>query len=112
MHGSLRTLSDRVPAWGSVKMMVRYIELDRSCADICSFALREMARSSQFAERVRRLCAEVCDACGEECAKHKMDHCQKCAEACRTCAEACRETAGAGSSRTAATDRPVRPSRG
>jgi len=97
MHGSLRTLSDRVPARGSVKMMVRCIELDRSWADLCSFAMREMARSSQFAERVCRLCAEVCDACGEECAKHEMDHRQKCAEACRTCAEACRKMAGAGS---------------
>ncbi len=99
-------------------MMVRCIELDRSCADLFSFALSEMARSSQFAERVRRLCAEVCDACGEECAKHKMDHCQECAEACRTCAEACRtcaeacrEMAGAGSSPSAATDLPLHPSR-
>ena len=75
----------------NIKMMARCIELDRSCADACSFASREMARDSEFAERVCQLCAEFCDACGEECAKHKMDHCQMCAEACRRCAEACRE---------------------
>lgn len=80
-----------------VKMMARCIELDRSCADACSWAMREMSRDSQFAERVCQLCAEICDACGEECAKHKMDHCQECAEACRSCAEACREMAGAKS---------------
>src|SRR5688572_4219658 len=46
-----------------VKMMTRCIELDRSCADICSFAMREMARGSRFAEKVCALCAEVCEAC-------------------------------------------------
>jgi hypothetical protein len=76
-----------------IKMMARCIELDRSCADLCALAEREMARGSQFAERVCQLCAEVCDACGEECGKHDADHCQKCAEACRRCAEACRHMA-------------------
>ena len=80
-----------------VKMMARCIELDRSCADACSWAMREMSRDSQFAERVCAVCADICDACGEECAKHKMGHCRECAEACRACAEACREMAGAKS---------------
>ena len=35
-----------------VKMMVRCIELDRSCADICGLAVREMSRDSDFAEQV------------------------------------------------------------
>lgn len=82
-----------------VKMMARCIELDRSCADICSLAVREMARDSRLAERVCQLCAEICEECGDECAKHKKDHCQECAEVCHRCAEACREMAGAGSSR-------------
>jgi hypothetical protein len=81
-----------------VKMMARCIELDRSCADICSFASREMARDSAFAPAVCQLCAEVCDACGDECAKHAMAHCQQCAEACRKCAELCRAMVAAGSS--------------
>jgi hypothetical protein len=84
-----------------IKMMARCIALDRSCADICSLAVREMSRDSEFAEHVCRLCAEVCEACAEECAKHKMAHCQECAKACRKCAKACREMAGmsAGSRR-------------
>lgn len=77
-----------------VAMMTRCIELDRSCADMCSFAAREMARGSEFAEQVCQLCAEICAACGEECGKHRMDHCQECAEACQACAEACRHMAG------------------
>lgn len=76
-----------------VKMMVRCITLDRSCADICAFAAREMSRGSEFAARVCALCAEVCRACGDECAKHDMDHCQQCAEACRKCADACERMA-------------------
>lgn len=82
----------------NIKPMVRCITLDRSCADICSLAEREMARGSEFAERICQLCAEVCEACASECGRHKMDHCQECAEACRRCAEACRAMAGAGAS--------------
>lgn len=81
----------------NVKMMALCIQLDRSCASICSLAEREMASGSPFAERVCQLCAEICEACGEECAKHQVDHCQSCAQACRRCAEACREMAMAGS---------------
>jgi hypothetical protein len=92
----------------NVKMMVRCIELDRSCADICSFAMREMSRGSQFAGQVGALCAVVCDACGKECGRHDMDHCQACAEACRKCAEACREMAGGVPAGEDATDRPLK----
>ena len=93
-----------------IKMLVRCIELDRTCAYACAFAVNEMSRGGEFADRVCQLCAEVCDACGEECGKHKMDHCQKCAEACRECAEACREMAGIGAAagQMGATDRPIR----
>jgi hypothetical protein len=78
-----------------IKPMVRCIELNRSCSDICSLAMREMSRSSFFAERVCQLCAEACEACAEECSRHSMEHCQACAEACRRCAEACLEMSGA-----------------
>ncbi|MBY0228348.1 MAG: four-helix bundle copper-binding protein [Gemmataceae bacterium] len=54
-----------------------------------------MSRGSGFAAAPDRLCAEACDACGAECAKHRQDHCQRCAEACRRCAEAWRKMAGA-----------------
>ena len=73
-----------------VKKMARCIMLDRSCADTCLFAAREMARDSEFAKEVCALCARVCQACGEECDKHDVDHCKRCAKACLDCAEACR----------------------
>ncbi len=76
-----------------VKAMARCIALDRSCADICSFAVREMARGSDFAAKVCAVCAEVCQACGDECGNHQHQHCQDCAKACHSCAEECRRMA-------------------
>lgn len=77
-----------------IKMMVRCIRLNRSCADMCKLAGQEMSRSSVFAEKICQLCAEICDACADECARHEVEHCQRCAQACRDCAEECRVTAG------------------
>ena len=76
-----------------VAMMAECIRLDRDCADICWTSAAWMSRDSQFAGQLCRVCADVCQACGAECGKHKHDHCQKCAAACRDCAEACRKMA-------------------
>ena len=84
------------------KPMARCIALDMDCAEICRMAASYMSRDSEFAMALCGDCAEVCEACGTECEKHKMDHCQECAEACRRCAEECRRMAGAMTSRTAA----------
>jgi hypothetical protein len=74
-----------------VKMMARCIALDLDCAAICELAAAAMARGSENAQSICALCADICEACGEECAKHSaMEHCQRCAEACRRCADECR----------------------
>jgi hypothetical protein len=74
-----------------VKMMVRCIQLDRDCAEICKLTASTLARGSEVASILLQACADICRACGDECAQHThMDHCQKCAEACRRCEEACR----------------------
>ena len=77
-----------------VKSMVRCIALDLECADICRLAVASMARGGEFAAAFCAVCADVCDACGEECAKHPMDHCHECAKLCRRCADACRQMTG------------------
>lgn len=74
-----------------VKMMVKCIQLDRDCADICALTARFVARNSNHAPHVMRECIEICQACYEECSQHDHEHCQKCAEACKECAEACQE---------------------
>ncbi len=78
-----------------VKHMVRCIGLDMDCAQACQLAVALMSGGSDFAPRACELCADVCAACAEECARHDMDHCQQCAEACRICAEQCRRMAQA-----------------
>lgn len=74
-----------------VQKMARCIQLDRDCADICALVARFVARNSEHAQHLLQECADICRACGEECAKHPMDHCQECADACRRCEEACRQ---------------------
>jgi len=77
----------------NVQMMVRCIQTDRDCADICKLTATLLARGSEHGKHLLRECIEVCEACAAECAKHDHDHCQRCAEACRRCAEACRSIA-------------------
>lgn len=76
-----------------VKMMARCVALDMDCADICALAAAMMARGSEHAQAICSLCADICQACGDECAKHDMAHCQDRAKACHQCAEACRTMA-------------------
>jgi hypothetical protein len=80
----------------NMNAMARCIELDRACSEACRSAVAIMSQGSEFSNRFCALCAEVCQACGDECSKHKnMEHCQACAETCYECAESCREMAGA-----------------
>ena len=72
-----------------VAAMVRCIALDIDCAQICRTGAGFMARGSDRATAICKVCAAACRACAEECAKHQMDHCQKCAAACRKCADEC-----------------------
>lgn len=74
----------------NVAKMARCIRLDMDCAEVCWSASAFMSRGSKFAHDYCRLCAEICEACGEECRKHEHDHCQSCADACEHCAEECR----------------------
>ena len=73
-----------------VKMLERCIRLDLDCAEICQVAAGYVARGSELANRLLELCAEVCNACADECEKHEhMEHCKRCADICRKCADAC-----------------------
>ena len=85
------------------KHMARCIALDMDCAAACRAAAGFMARGSELAGEMCAFCADVCEACGEECGRHeKMEHCRACAEACRRCAEECLRMASSGSPRRTA----------
>lgn len=73
-----------------IKMMARCIALDIDCAECCRLASAAMARGSEQAQVICALCADICEACGDECGKHQLDHCQDCAAACHHCAQVCR----------------------
>ena len=73
-----------------VRMLSRCIKLNIDCADICQLASSLIARGSEHANHLLKECADICEACAEECEKHShLEHCKKCAEACRKCGEAC-----------------------
>ncbi|MBS8241530.1 four-helix bundle copper-binding protein [Marinobacter lipolyticus] len=77
----------------NVKEMVRCIRLDVDCANVCRLTAGALARESECLSTMARACAEVCQACGDECGKHDHTHCQDCARACKECAELCRDIA-------------------
>ena len=75
-----------------VEMLAKCIKLDIDCAAICTLTASLIARGSEHGSHLLKECAEVCNACAEECEKHAhMEHCKQCAEVCRKCAAACKE---------------------
>jgi hypothetical protein len=75
-------------------MMARCIQLDMECAAACYAAAQFMSLGSERAMEFCRICAEICEACGNECERHQNEHCQECARICHQCAEECRQMAG------------------
>ena len=76
-----------------VKMMARCIQLDMECAVNCYAAAQLMSLGSEKAKDICRMCADICEKCGNECARHKTGHCQECAQACKQCLNECRRMA-------------------
>lgn len=76
-----------------IHMMAACIRLDMECAAICYAAAELMSLGSERSKEICRMCAEMCEACGNECGKHQEEHCKACAEACKKCADECRRMA-------------------
>ena len=77
-------------------MRIRQAVLLRECADICGITAKFIARNAIFSKHVAALCANICDACGTECARFPDEMSQHCAEMCFHCAKECRVFAGIG----------------
>jgi len=69
--------------------------LCRDVADIASLHARLVARNSPYSGQLAGICADLCEACAEECGRHDDEHCQVCAEILPKCAESCRQMAEA-----------------
>ncbi|MBS1744316.1 MAG: four-helix bundle copper-binding protein [Bacteroidetes bacterium] len=70
-------------------MMVDCIRLTLECAKICCTTAQVMNMDGTKIKELARICAEICDACAEECGKYDSDHCLACAESCTRCADVC-----------------------
>ena len=72
------------------------IRLGLACAQACRSTAAIMSQASEFASDFCALCARICQACGDECARHReQQYCRECAVICYVCAETCFEIAGA-----------------
>jgi hypothetical protein len=63
----------------------------RDCSDVCGLTARFIARDSYLSKVLADVCAEICNLCGNECARYKDDMSQHCAEVCFDCAKHCRQ---------------------
>ena len=78
-------------------MLVKCIDLDMDCADICGVTGRLIARAGGADPAVTRAqlqaCIAACRACESECRSHASmhEHCKHCAEACHACHQACEQ---------------------
>lgn len=61
----------------------------QECACICKVAVSFMTMDSRHAADLCKLCALICEECGQECEMFQDDHCIKCAEVCDKCANDC-----------------------
>src|SRR4051794_29001532 len=53
-----------------VQKMALCIQLSMECAALCYSTAQLLSLGSKKAKEVARICAQLCEACGTECAKH------------------------------------------
>ena len=88
--------ADACLAEEKVQMLVRCIRLNQDCADVCEVTGRVRGRQTEpdmaLLKAQLQACAQACELCGAECARHAdmHEHCRVCAESCRRCADACK----------------------
>jgi hypothetical protein len=69
----------------------RCMLLDQECIEVCQVTAKLLELGTEHAGQMVALCSKICDACAEECRRHKHEHCQACAKACEKCSSECRE---------------------
>lgn len=72
-----------------------HIRLLVDCAQMCATTIDYMLRKSPFHDRICRVCTELCQQCGKDCAQVAGDDqmVRQCIEMCRKCAESCERMA-------------------
>jgi|GEM_PF-1769235 len=72
------------------QMRAKQTMLLRDCADICGLTANYIARDAIFKRHAAILCADICDACGNECSRFPDQESRNCAQICFHCAMQCR----------------------
>jgi hypothetical protein len=89
--------ADACIAEQAVAELRQCIRLNLDCADLCAasaaIASRRTGSNEVVIRQTLQACAMACRLCGEECARHAVqhEHCRVCADACRACEQACDE---------------------
>jgi hypothetical protein len=77
---------------GGAHVMPTHLALLADCAEICQTTANSLLRRSSQHDAVRIACAQLCDACAQECEAFKGDEqILLCARTCRDCAQHCRD---------------------
>jgi len=72
---------------GGAHIAPQHFRMMIDCATVCATAADFMLHKSEFHREMCGVCAKVCRACADDCAK--LDGMQECVAACRKCADAC-----------------------
>jgi hypothetical protein len=73
---------------GGEHVKPQHFRLMMDCVAACQFAADMMAHKSQFHRQACALCADICEACANDC--EQMDGMEECVAACVSCAKTCR----------------------
>jgi hypothetical protein len=76
-----------------INARVKQLSLLHDCADICTLTAKYISRMSSFSKATANLCAQICEVCGNECARFADAESQHCAQVCHHCARECRNFA-------------------
>lgn len=68
---------------------INQVLLLRDCANICGLTAKFVARNAIFSKYAASLCADICGACGNECARFKDKMSQECSMICLHCERQC-----------------------
>ena len=88
----LQTAMNHCLMTGGKHVEPEHFRLMMCCAEICQTSANFMLSSSTFHNRLCGVCAEVCDACAQDC--KNIGGMDDCVQACMNCAESCRQMAG------------------
>ncbi|ERJ12033.1 four-helix bundle copper-binding protein [Haloplasma contractile] len=76
-----------------IQRRLKQLDLLRDCADVCGTTVKFIASGSRFARNMAAQCAEICERCGNECARFPDRESRRCARICLHCARECRRFA-------------------